>query len=256
MNELVIKGKKLGEGRPLVCVPVMEQEREAIIREITYLSQSGADMIEWRLDVFPAFADCNAVRDVLEAVAPVLGDKIFLYTFRSKAQGGEAEIDAETLENLQDLAVESGCVDLIDLEYFEEERPARRIRHLQRGGVRVVTSHHDFDETPTPEVMQMLLEQMRAGGADIVKLAVMPQSVKDVLNLLEVTAKFHEENPATPIITMSMGKLGNISRLCGETFGSCVTFGADKKPSAPGQYEMKTLLDVLNVIHESGARAN
>lgn len=256
MNELMIKGKKIGEGRPLVCVPVMEQESEAIIREITYLSRSGADMIEWRLDVFPAFDDCNAVRDVLEAVAPVIGDKIFLYTFRSKAQGGAAEIDAETLENLQDLAVESGCVDLIDLEYFEEEHPTRRIRHLQEGGVRVVTSHHDFDETPTPEVMQMLLEQMCAGGADIVKLAVMPQSVKDVLNLLEVTAKFHEENPDTPVITMSMGKLGNISRLCGETFGSCVTFGADKKPSAPGQYEMKTLLDVLNVIHESCARDN
>lgn len=256
MNELVIKEKKIGTGRPLVCVPVTESERDAIIREITYLSQSGADMIEWRLDTFPSFRDCNAVRDILDAVAPVLGNKIFLYTFRSKAQGGVAEIDAETLENLQDLAVESGCVDLIDLEYFEEKHPAHRIRHLQEGGVRVVTSHHDFDETPEPEVMQMLLEKMCAGGADIVKLAVMPQSVKDVLNLLEVTAKFHEENPDTPIITMSMGKLGNISRLCGETFGSCVTFGAHEKPSAPGQYEMKALLDVLNVIHESCARGN
>lgn len=254
MNELVIKEKKIGEGRPLVCVPVMERQRDAIIKEIIYLSQSGADMIEWRLDVFSDFCDCNAVRDVLDAVAPVLSEKIFLYTFRSKAQGGEADIDAETLENLQELAVESGCVDLIDLEYFEEEHPARRIRHLQDGGVHVVTSHHDFDETPSPEVMQMLLEKMCAGGADIVKLAVMPQSVKDVLNLLEVTAKFHEENPDTPIITMSMGKLGNISRLCGETFGSCVTFGAHEKPSAPGQYEMKRLREVLDIIHESSAR--
>lgn len=254
MNELVIKGKAIGLGRPLVCVPVMERERGDIIKEITYLSQSRADIIEWRLDVFAEFADCNAIREVLDAVAPILGDKIFLYTFRSKKQGGEAEAPAETLENLQELAIESGCVDLVDLEYFEEEHPMRKIRKLQKGGVRVITSHHDFAETPEPEVMQLLLEKMCAGGADIVKLAVMPKRVSDVLQLLGVTAKFREENPDTPIITMSMGKMGSISRLCGETFGSCVTFGAHEKPSAPGQYEMNRLAGILDVIHESNDR--
>lgn len=254
MEKLIIKNKVIGEGRPLVCVPVMERESTAIIKEITFLSQSNADMIEWRLDVFEAFDDCNAVREVLDAVAPVLHDKIFLYTFRSKPQGGEAEIDTETLENLHELAAESGCVDLVDLEYFEEEKPERVIRQLQKSGVRVITSHHDFHETPKPEVMKLLLERMREGGADIVKLAVMPQNTKDVLNLLEVTAEFHEKNPDTPVVTMSMGKIGNISRLCGETFGSCVTFGAHEKPSAPGQYEMNQLMNILTAIHESNER--
>lgn len=254
MNELVIKGNVIGQGRPLVCVPVMERERDDIIKEITYLSQSRADMIEWRLDVFAGYDDCNAVREVLDAVAPILEKKIFLYTFRSKKQGGQAEADAETLENLQELAMESGCVDLVDLEYFEEEHPIRKIRKLQESGVHVVTSHHDFSETPEPEVMQMLLEKMCAGGADIVKLAVMPKKVSDVLDLLAVTARFHEENPDTPIITMSMGKMGNVSRLCGETFGSCVTFGAHEKPSAPGQYEMNRLRGILDAIHESNDR--
>ena len=45
MNELKIKGKTIGAGRPLVCVPVMERESNDIIKEITYLSQSRADMI-------------------------------------------------------------------------------------------------------------------------------------------------------------------------------------------------------------------
>ena len=34
---------------------------------------------------------------------------------------------------------------------------------------------------------------------------------------------------------MSMGKLGVISRICGEVFGSAVTFGTAGKASAPGQ---------------------
>lgn len=252
MGELRIKKKVIGTGRPLVCVPVMEQRAEDIIREITCLSQSPADMIEWRVDLFEEFADCNAVRGVLEAAAPLVCDKLFLYTFRSKQQGGTAEADAETLLNLHDLAAESGCVDLVDLEYFEEERPLRKIRALQTRGVHVVASHHDFEETPGRETMKMLLEKMCAGGADIVKLAVMPQSEEDVLSLLSVTAEFHRENPDTPVITMSMGRLGSISRLCGETFGSCVTFGAHEKPSAPGQYEMGALTQILDIIHESG----
>lgn len=68
----------------------------------------------------------------------------------------------------------------------------------------------------------------------IVKLAVMPQNYKDVLNLLDVTAQFREENPDTPVITMSMGSLGGISRISGETFGSCVIFRRARKVECAG----------------------
>lgn len=254
VKTLQIKNRAIGAGKPLICVPVMEQDAADVIREITYLSQSAADMIEWRIDTFGEFYNYNAVREVFEAVAPILADKLFLFTFRTKKQGGAAEASAETLSDLHDLAAETDCVDLIDLEYFEEERPSKKIRRLKENGVHVMASHHDFEETPEPQVMKMLLEKMCAGGADIVKLAVMPQSYEDVLNLLAVTAEFHEENPQTPIVTMSMGKLGNISRLCGETFGSCVTFGAHRRPSAPGQYPMKELAEMLDYIHRSNAR--
>lgn len=98
--------------------------------------------------------------------------------------------------------------------------------------------------------MKMLLEQMCAGGADIVKLAVMPQDMEDVLKLLSVTNEFKEENPDTPVITMSMGKMGMISRLCGESFGSAITFAAHKKASAPGQMEMHEVADILERIHK------
>lgn len=248
---IMVKDLEIGDGRPMICVPVMEKTKEAIIEEIAYLSQSQADMIEWRVDAFDSFSDFNAVREILEGAAPFLEKKLFLYTFRTKMQGGQAQPEHEMLNDLHDLAAEAQCVDFVDLEYFAEERPQRRIRELRKNGVRVIASHHDFEETPEPEVMKMLLEKMCAGGADIVKLAVMPKTKKDVLNLLEVTAEFKEMNPDTPVITMSMGSLGSISRLCGETFGSCVTFGAHKRASAPGQFEMDGLSDTLNIIHKS-----
>ena len=245
-----IKGTEVGTGRPLICVPVLEKTKEEVIKEVEYLVKSDADMIEWRLDAFEHYTDYNEVREILQQIAPLLKKKLFLYTFRTAKQGGVVSVDRETLNDLHDLAAESECVDLIDLEFFEEEHPARKIRKLHKQGLKVIASHHDFYETPDREVMKMLLEQMCAGGADIVKLAVMPQNMEDVLKLLSVTTEFKEENPDTPVITMSMGKMGMISRLCGESFGAAVTFAAHKKASAPGQMEMHEVADILEKMHK------
>lgn len=248
---MVIKGKRIGTGRPCICVPVMEKTKNAIIQEIKCLSESCADMIEWRVDAFEDFSNLNAVRDILEEAKPYLKEKIFLYTFRTAKQGGNASISSEDLNDLHDIAAESGCVDLLDMEYFEEEKPAKKIKRLQEKGIRIVASHHDFEMTPEKEVMKMLLERMCAGNADIVKLAVMPQKRADVLSVLEVTGDFKEENPDTPVISMSMGKLGVMSRLAGESFGSCVTFASHRQASAPGQMEMNRVHEILEMIHES-----
>ena len=100
-------------------------------------------------------------------------------------------------------------------------------------GVSVIASHHDFEQTPSPEVMKMLLEKMCAGGADIVKLAVMPQNYKDVLNLLDVTAQFREENPDTPVITMSMASAGSVGRRSAPASHSARTKSRVRRDSSP-----------------------
>ena len=47
-----------------------------------------------------------------------------------------------------------------------------------------------------------------------------------------------------------MGKKGMISRMSGEVFGSCLTFAAGIKASAPGQIEAKDLKSSLEIIHK------
>ena len=44
---------------------------------------------------------------------------------------------------------------------------------------------------------------------------------------------------------------GVISRLCGEVFGSALTFGAAGKASAPGQMGVEDLKTVLALLHKS-----
>ena len=95
------------------------------------------------------------------------------------------------------------------------------------------------------------LREMKELGADIGKIAVMPQSERDVLHLMEAMVTMKEQYPDYPIITMSMGKTGVISRISGQVFGSCMTFGAVGKVSAPGQLPMEDLKLILDKIAES-----
>ena len=116
--------------------------------------------------------------------------------------------------------------------------------------MKVIVSNHDFDKTPDKDEILERLIKMQKLGADIPKIAVMPTCKKDVITLLAATEEMATNHCDTPIITMSMGSMGLISRLCGEAFGSALTFGAIGKTSAPGQMNVEDLSKILSLIHE------
>ena len=243
-----IKNKVIGAGKPLICVSVMDTKKDDIVAEVKRLVDIQTEMVEWRVDAFENAESPNAVREVLGELAPLVKNTILVFTFRSKEQGGMRSLDREQVHDLHEVAAESKVVDFIDLEYFYTDNADAEVDKLQRMGAKVITSHHDFHETPSSDVLFMLLEQMKHSNADIVKMAMMPQRTEDVLRLLEETNHFHKRYPEKPLITMAMGKLGVISRISGELFGSCVTFGAGKNASAPGQIPMQKLEEFLDVL--------
>ena len=135
------------------------------------------------------------------------------------------------------------------MELFTEDGTRQRIFDLAHAhGVRVVCSSHDFDKTPPRQEMVDRLCRMQALGADIAKLAVMPRSRQDVAALLAATAEMAELHPQTPVITMSMGALGQISRMAGGTFGSAATFAAAGSASAPGQPTLEDVRAMLALL--------
>ena len=95
--------------------------------------------------------------------------------------------------------------------------------------------------------MMSILQNMEETGGDILKLAVMPSCPKDVSALLNVTARMKEKT-ARPLITMSMGKLGAVSRFSGSVFGSALTFGTAGRSSAPGQIDARKLKELLEFM--------
>ena len=248
------KGQKINGGRPIVCVPVMAEREEEILRQAKDFIGRGARMLEWRLDFFEGLGDPGRIRRVLKDLKPLCENTLLLTTVRTRHQGGNAAVTEQELMDTYMLLAESGAVDLIDVEFFELSQPAKVIRQIQQQDVLAVTSHHDFGETPDYGVMTALLEQMERGGADLVKLAVMPREASDVLELLRATSDFYEEHEETPVISMSMGHLGLVSRAVGEIFGSCVTFAAMEGASAPGQPVAEDLEKVLDFFGKERQR--
>ena len=114
-------------------------------------------------------------------------------------------------------------------------------------GVPVILSSHDFRKTPEPEELLLRLRTMERLGAGIAKLAVMPKSEKDVLALLAATREA-ADTVSCPVITMSMGAMGVISRVSGRLTGSCMTFGSAGRASAPGQLPAGTLSEILEML--------
>lgn len=252
MNPVVVRNVKIGEGIPKICVPIVGVTKDDIINEAKTFQDIPVDVVEWRVDWFEHAFEIEQVKEVLVELRAALKDIPLLFTFRTSKEGGEKTIEPETYAALNKAAAETGNVDLVDVEAFTGEEVVKDIiEAVHKAGVKVVASNHDFDKTPEQDDIVGRLCKMQELGADIPKIAVMPQSKKDVLTLLAATEEMTRKYADRPIITMSMAGTGVISRLCGEVFGSALTFGAAKKASAPGQMGVNDLEAVLNLLHKS-----
>ena len=250
MNTVKVRNIVIGEGMPKICVPIVGVTKEAILEEAKAITKLPADVVEWRIDWFENVFDFAALEDVMKGLREVLGDMPILMTFRTSKEGGEKAIEDEVYADINIKAAQTGYVDMVDVEVFTGDEIVKKIIDgAHAAGVKVVASNHDFFKTPDKDDIVGRLRKMQDLGADIPKIAVMPQNKKDVLTLLAATEEMANEYADRPIITMSMAGTGVISRLAGEGFGSALTFGAAAKASAPGQMGVEDLKQVLTLLH-------
>ena len=249
ITPVTIRNTTFGEGIPKICIPIVAQTTEKIIAEAKNLSEYNYDVVEWRMDFFEDVMSPHKVVDVLKDLRGVIGDKLLLATFRTAKEGGEKSIDINYYKELNILDAQSGYADMIDIELFTGDDIVKdMVSEIHNAGAFIVMSNHDFHKTPSREVIVERLRTMQALGADLAKIAVMPNSSEDVLTLLSATNEMNTIHADKPVITMAMGKLGLISRLSGAVFGSAMTFGAAGKASAPGQIDARELENILKVI--------
>ena len=238
----------LGEGKPKICVPLTGRDRESLLAQARDLP-AETQIAEWRADYDCELEDPRKVCETGALLAKLLGSREIpiLFTCRSRREGGLSDLSPAACEELVLAAVEGGFASLVDVEYSSGEVLSRVLSRAKERGVAVIASSHDFEKTPSEEELFAKMTAMAETGADLVKVAVMPQKAADVLALLSATDRARGCLPV-PLITMSMGSLGVASRVFGETFGSAVTFASAGEASAPGQLPAREMARYLEVF--------
>lgn len=253
---IILGGRPLAGGRvPAVCAPLVGRDSAALAQEAATVAALAPDLIEWRVDFFERLGDTQEVLAAARAVQQAARGIPILFTRRAQREGGQAIglSEADVLAVYAAVAA-SGTVAAMDFEMENAPADVARVRELTRAhGLALVLSFHDFQRTPATPELQARFAQAHRLGADVAKLAVMPQSMDDVHRLLGATLAASQALPI-PVVSMAMGGLGAVSRLCGGAFGSALTFAVGSAASAPGQVPIADVRATLSVLQRaSGA---
>lgn len=227
-----------------IAVSLMATNRESLFTQLPLIENSSAHIIEWRLDYL---LDRNDIIELLKEIKKKT-TKLILVTFRREEEGGVSPISSEEYFNLLKKIINSKQADLVDIELSLGKSSIKELHHYaDKTGTKLLYSAHFFSHTPSVNQMIEILKEMEELKADVTKLAVMPKNSSDVLQLLQVT-DYWRNFATVPYLTISMGELGKITRYSGQVFGSCITFACIGEPSAPGQMEVETLKNVIELL--------
>lgn len=239
--------------RPEICIPITDITRDEIVNRAKEFAQLEPGMVEWRMDFFAGYE--REIPALVRELKQILKEKKLIVTLRTSREGGQQNGDRFDYENLLTGLVKEGCADYVDVEI---QRDAECVRHIikesENTDTKIIGSYHDFSRTPEKEKILSVLTQAEKLGADVGKIACMPseeevQGKEDAQRLLDATEEMKSRYPEFPIITMSMGENGKVTRLYGGLYGSEVSFGCAGAASAPGQVEWKEMQNTFDKIY-------
>ncbi|MCD8010978.1 MAG: type I 3-dehydroquinate dehydratase [Lachnospiraceae bacterium] len=231
-----VKGKVFGGEKCLSCIPMIPATRAALVEETKAVAAMKPDIIEWRVDYFEEAGDAAATADALKEISQYLAEIPVIFTFRHVCEGGAKEYPQDVRLATIRAALETGCADIIDIEACNEKEFIAEVKALTvANNAKLILSFHNFQSTPSEDFIYSKLVEEKNLGADLPKLAVMPKDFDDVLTLMRATYRARTEAVDQPMITMSMGDVGKISRVIGDLYGSDMSFVVGQAASAPGQ---------------------
>ena len=245
-----VKNVFIGSGKPKICAIVLGETGSEILELAAKANEINCDLIEFRADHYANIRDLEKAKDIAAKVRHTCRKPI-IFTCRRKEEGGKQEITIEEYKKLLKMVSECYYAELIDVEASAIGDDPDFVEKLKDNGSYVIISKHDFEKTPMFEEIIQDLSNMKDLGADIVKVAYMPNSKRDVLNLINASVNMANMYDFCPIIAISMGHLGTVTRIIGEFMESAITFASITKSSAPGQIPIDGLESVLSVIHEN-----
>lgn len=205
----------------MICVTIGRGRHASLIEEWKAAAAAGAELVELRIDCLRREPELKRI--FAERPTPVV------FTIRRGADGGLWRGNEDKRQQLIREAIVLG-VEYIDLEMDI----ASKIRRF--GKTKRIVSYHNMKGTP--EDISDIAEQCDEMDADVVKVAMLAQSVADASRVLELG-----KSAAVPTIPIAMGDLGTFTRILGAKFGAPFTYAGfnPERMFAPGMLHYPVL---------------
>jgi 3-dehydroquinate dehydratase-1 len=234
MAQLVSTKNLLMSHRPLVVgVPADQNALRVFAAETPDGRSQQCDVLELRLDLLQM--EAQDLLGLLESVETPL-----LVTARHPDEGGLGGLDAQARWALVEPLLSRASLWDVELRSLVDLREG--IRWAQSAGVGVLGSFHDFERTPSEEVLEGAAGMAEAAGLVGVKIATFLQSTEDLARLVRFTGRERRAR----VSVMGMGALGPVSRLALAKCGSVLNYGyLGANGNAPGQWPAQRLKAVL-----------
>ncbi len=217
---------------PRLCLSIMERQNDDVIECLNF---PGADIVEWRID---ATTDPDIERVLSIEKVPII------CTNRGEKFGGFFRGTEKERVDLLVRASEAGA-EFIDIEFMDEtDKIIRQFRNDQK----IILSYHDFDRTPSMEVLSDIAEKMMGYGVFLVKIVTMARNPGDCLNVLSLILDVRKKGQE--IVAFCMGPLGKWTRIASLFLGAYLTYGAKSpdKLAAPGQLTIPQIRHLLSML--------
>lgn len=249
---VTVKNRVIGGKVPLICLPLVAGGKSDLLQQAAELKELSPDLLEWRIDGYGAMEDVDACVEALKALQAAVGSIPLIFTCRIHSEGGFKKASQAARLSLITAAIAAGGVDIVDIEMCNEPSFIESVKNIAKAhGTKLILSYHNFTTTPDTNTLHDKLLQAQVMGGDIAKIAVMPTDYADVLTLLGATLKARTGAVKVPMVTMSMGTEGVLTRVAGGLFGSDITFAMGGCVSAPGQIPIEALRQAMRAFYPS-----
>lgn len=247
-----IKNVRLGELPVKTIVPITAKTETQALEQARILAHhADVDIVEFRIDLLEIAQDIVSNNPKIMALGEQLNEilqKPLIATIRTANEGGNLTITDNDYATVYQQYLAKPFMQLLDIEMFRAPSIVENlVKRAHDNNVLVIMSNHDFAKTPPQATIEQRLLTQDSLRADILKIAVMPTNKADVFTLMNATLAVSQQTDK-PLITMSMGQLGVISRVATASVGGSMSFGMVGQASAPGQIEVSELKRLLNSV--------
>lgn len=214
-----------------ICVSILPKTTTGALRLMEKAEESGADLIEVRLDNLEDF------QGLADLAAHSKGPKIATNKRSSTSEKRRQQTLLDAAEN---------GFEYVDWD-LSSQNLNQAVKETKALGAKCVLSFHDFNGSLSLSELSSILEKQILNSADVCKIVTTPKQVEDNLTLLQFV---RAASAKAKIVCFGMGELGKTSRLLSPAFGAFFTFASLERGSetAAGQMTIEEMVTAYKLL--------